>query len=859
MKFNFKKVASVLASAVMITSTVGFAAASNYPAPFTSGAAVVYGTAGQATDMAAAISISNNLNGKVTTSTGTTATASGGDSINLGTSSRKVYFKDSLNVARSSLSSSDMPSVLGDGKVIDLKGTEYSYTQIILPGQTSTAFDKSSGDLTDPALYINTGTTATSPIYNYTLRFNKNINVSDDTNVQGQKVKILGVDYVIGSGSTNSTLFLYGSGETLAMVGGDSKTVTIGAKEHTVDFVGATSTTAGKISVDGVSKTVTKGSSYSFAGDINVYVKDVTYQSYAGGLQSIDLIVGANTLKLVNGETVKKGADVTSIEGTNVVIVPAGTGVISGFTVQIAASSSETDYILAGKSFNDPVFGGLSVQFAGSVPDLADKARANIRVDTDNNQYGYVTFTSAQSGETGEKKLTFIYDNNTASSTVQPLLASGTIDTSLGNFRIHVLEGENALKNDAIVINQGDSGAILKVSSFSNDSTNNICKVIFTDLITGKALSEISLPKASSAYTSSGLNLVGGTGYTVSADGACTSTSSVNITWSAGGVRSVFPRIKLKDGGWLALMTSTTVTNATSLLFPDSQSTLTTSGDAGRASRSVEEGGSKLNQNINWTYTVADTNTTTIFGISNIASGGGGCNFNVTNGPAILYLEPKKNNDTTTGSFICVQSGNTGGTAPEVYQSKPSFGSLNSANSGFITYGSDTYKTAALDNYGALATYESRTNENGVSLINTPASQMYLDILFTSVGTTITPGTSGGTAGSAVSIITDKEVSSYATSNLIIVGGSCVNEAAAKILGSEIPLCGADFTAKTKVSAGGYIIKTVASPYADTGSGKVAMLVAGYEAAETTTAAKAVLDGVDTTVDKETIYPVVTA
>ncbi|MEM3091743.1 MAG: hypothetical protein QXD05_01280, partial [Candidatus Pacearchaeota archaeon] len=47
MKFNFKKVSAVFASMLMLGMTAGFAAAANYPAPFsTSGAsgwAVVYG------------------------------------------------------------------------------------------------------------------------------------------------------------------------------------------------------------------------------------------------------------------------------------------------------------------------------------------------------------------------------------------------------------------------------------------------------------------------------------------------------------------------------------------------------------------------------------------------------------------------------------------------------------------------------------------------------------------------------------------------------------------------------------------------------------------------------------------------
>ena len=67
-------------------------------------------------------------------------------------------------------------------------------------------------------------------------------------------------------------------------------------------------------------------------------------------------------------------------------------------------------------------------------------------------------------------------------------------------------------------------------------------------------------------------------------------------------------------------------------------------------------------------------------------------------------------------------------------------------------------------------------------------------------------------------------------SNLIVIGGSCVNKAAAKMLGSDTPLCGSAFTDKTKVGADQFIVKVMESPYS---SSQIAMLVAGYEAADT--------------------------
>ena len=64
------------------------------------------------------------------------------------------------------------------------------------------------------------------------------------------------------------------------------------------------------------------------------------------------------------------------------------------------------------------------------------------------------------------------------------------------------------------------------------------------------------------------------------------------------------------------------------------------------------------------------------------------------------------------------------------------------------------------------------------------------------------------------------------------------------------------FTEKTGVGAGQYIIKTVASPYAATDSGKIAMLVAGYDAPDTVNAVAKALEGVDSTVDTEQVYPI---
>ncbi len=832
MKFNFRKISAVLASGIMAVSSIGFAAAANYPAPFVSGGvadvAIVYGTGAgvSSLDIIQSGNIQTNLQSYLSGGGSTDSTVSGGDSKVLSSSSRKMYYGDTINAPISSLTYTELGTVLADGTFTDLSGTEYDYTQTVKVGPADVIFGTSGGDISDPALYIDVGTTTTTAqdgVYNYTLSFTKNVNVSDPTNVQGQKLKILDVDYVIGASSTNTTLYLYGSGETITVTGGESATVNIGGTEHTIELVTTSSTTAGTVKVDGTQKTVTEGSNYAFPGEINVYIKDILHPAYAGDIRQAELIIGANTLKLVNGQTVKKGADETAIKGTNAVITAAGNGVISGITVQVAAEKSKVDSIGIGESFSDPVFGGLKLTFSGAVPSLDSESRGQIVVSTNDNDQAYLTLTSARAASAGEQKITYVYDNNTASTAITPLLAHSTSpSTGTGKGIIHVLEGENARESDWIILNQGDAGTILEITDISvNTATSG--SVTFEDAITGDSQT-ITLTNSTGPYTKTGVNMFGGTGYTVNIDGAA--GTAVNVTWSSSGTRTLFPRIKLANGGWVAFLTETTYTNATNVILPDGLTTLATSGSlltyngaGGEAAKGTEANG------INWTFgNVSSSNSTKVSGIANTNSY---CNFSSAKGPAVLYIEPKKWDDASYGNHICVPLTTTG--TLEIAIGDPVF---NGSNSGFVTLNSDTYQKEAVDIYGSHVIKEDRTNQNGVATINYPSSQMYFDVLFAAVGATITPGTT--TAGTQLGevLYKDSETSQYATKNLIIVGGSCINSAAASVLGAG---CGEAFTANTGVGSGQFLIKGVSGSSI---TSKLALVVAGYNVEDTVNAAK---------------------
>jgi hypothetical protein len=127
-------------------------------------------------------------------------------------------------------------------------------------------------------------------------------------------------------------------------------------------------------------------------------------------------------------------------------------------------------------------------------------------------------------------------------------------------------------------------------------------------------------------------------------------------------------------------------------------------------------------------------------------------------------------------------------------------------------------------------------------------TESFADVYLTASGATVSSDGAVTSTGSVKKLgsvaVSDAEAASVSGKNLIVVGGSCVNSVAASLLGGA--LCGADFEAKTGAGAGSFVIETFSQS-----SGKVATLVAGYNAADTTNAAKYLTtQSVDTTAGK---------
>jgi hypothetical protein len=131
--------------------------------------------------------------------------------------------------------------------------------------------------------------------------------------------------------------------------------------------------------------------------------------------------------------------------------------------------------------------------------------------------------------------------------------------------------------------------------------------------------------------------------------------------------------------------------------------------------------------------------------------------------------------------------------------------------------------------YSALATEilrDTDPSQDTVELIY-HGSEVAADAYIAAPDATVSTGS--GSLGEV--LVMDSEVSSVSSKNLVIVGGSCINSAAATVLGGAY--CGAAFTDATGVGPGQFLIKGVSGAYS---SGKIALVVAGYDAADTVAA-----------------------
>jgi len=877
MNINFKKISAVAAGLMTVGMTLGVAAAVNYPAPFVAGGAanvaIVQGTGAGVSqlDGIQAGFTSTDLQRFLSGGTGGTSASTSGEVVSLDTSSTRIWLNTSLNVAKSQLTSSDLPTVLGAYTFEGDVSSKLTSTIKLVAGANAggegsgkVVFAKQPTSSSDPAVGISMGSSQTSnPLYNASITMSAiNFTHADS---EGQDIMLFGQKFTIASDTDTTNLVLLKQSEKVTLDSDNpSSTVTIGEETYTVELVSASDTSATIRVTDSSgtsdSREINEADSKKVNGlQIAVQTADETNLKLTA-----TILVGTDKVTLTNGATITEGESNDPIDGTYAYIV-GGTGAATEIAVTVFRPDPSSDAILPGESFVDPVFGSFKLSFAGLSSPLDSEARNSMEIAPSGDKDMTITATD----DSGNMK-SFDFAHNQSS-----MWFLGDSN----NYSIGVREMANLSMGTSgrkyIVIGNEEYGHLLELTDVYNQTTgdNSITndRVKFRDVFSGETYDTVFTNTESQGSLD-----VEGKRYTVNFTGTG-EDAYVRIKYpttdSAATEYVVYPTIQLAGEALMALYEPLNFnftnfdlepagpgfegTNATAFQFPDGDGYTEVTiaylgGNATVGNWSLTVGSSTDYLNTGLALGAEDTSNKSASAtignlVYNFSSNG-----NVVNNtylyvnnpesagialkePSVILFEGKGDVSTNDYEVIVVnlETAPAGTSSDGVGVDDILFSSPTHWES---TLSSDNDVTQHVDYYGTLASYDANTASKAEAMISYPSNQVYAQVYVGEEASSVTAGTTGTTGSSSPLgevVIMDSEVGSAAGKNLIVIGGSCINSAAAALVGGAY--CGADWTEATGVAAGQFMIKGYADNTLTSG---LALLVAGYNAADTVNAAK---------------------
>lgn len=509
MKFNFRKIAPVLASAVLLGSTIGFAAATDltaYPATFvTKGkadVAIVVGEAAASSDVMAGMGISSDLASIYGTAGSSTSSVSGGESAKIETSAQKIYLGDYLNNTKGSLTDSELPSLLAKSKVEDTDGTSYDVTQKINVPKTAAAFSKYTKDGstgTEPGINLDFSSSAANT-YSYELSFTPAIDTSKMANkvisIAGKEYTFSGNSAELNASDTSTGLVLYGGSTDVTLNTKTNATYKVNGVDVAVSIVGVNpnlgSTTEGAatITVNGESASVAKGKSYTLGGQ-RVYIRDIMVTNTQPAEGAVRVFLGSDKIAFINGTNVKKGA--TTIYGSTATYTYSGIKV-SKLSVSIAPNDLDdrVKYMLSGSEMVDPIF-GYKISLAGITPDLMDSSKDKIDIMATSDNLVQLSFVNKR-----DQSYTVVLQKTSSTNTTSCATTCRN-STTLGGDNYNVIASNNAViaQNDYFIVG---SNEYTYVKELRTVDTNND-KIKIRDRSSGGTESEFTYSGNSGTIT----------------------------------------------------------------------------------------------------------------------------------------------------------------------------------------------------------------------------------------------------------------------------------------------------------------------------------------------------------------------
>jgi hypothetical protein len=875
----------------MVGSTVASAQTLlDYPKPFvtdsTVNALIVVGSTAAPSDVVGAIDLAARLGGAPVTSEqisvpGVPSVVSiSGEGREIGTKTQQIFL--GTNLARSGLrttmTDTDLPTLLKSGTVEDTDANdEYDYDQFIqFSNDFELEYSRVSGEEADPSYKFGefgTSASSTNNFYKTQVVFTDEVNLST---VKNEDIHLFGGKYTFApdtsstcTGASSQVVF-FGASDTRLLREGESVTVTVGGLTKTVQLLVVSDADTVAVSIDGTSKSLDKGQSTTISG-VSIFVDDVFFSSKEAVASSAEIGIGAREITLQDGTQVEVGigGDTDFIDGSLVDLTCSG-GKLTQMDIFVTAEDSSGDFLKEGGMYVDPVFASFKVAFPTVLPAANDASREKISVSPSGDDNIDLIFTHERGDTATIKWARRLGDDNLT-------LADDNSD------EIIVVEGQYVDRDDYVVLDAGDFSRMFEVTGASSLGTAN-GEVRLRDVFSGNTI-EVELGADNSTT-----KVIDGQTYNFNVTGPSSDDLNLLITWGDGASEqggllgtspqadvgthwTVYPKLKSRQDAEIAFMEDVTLNLSQSTAYiiqlptgavgvsvdatagnatltanttDDSESTVITavSGDttlSGPESVALRVGRTATGGAVfNLTYTdLGTTGTLRIRPVADIdASPGTAASAN----PMILIIE-EEDDDGDIGAIAIEGDDDTSDDETEV--GAPSFSNVGEATSSSGTREGDTDITWSVDEWG---TWVSRDTEDQARVeVRYPDEQVSASLFVLDNDATVGTGTAVAgqtvTSQKVVPIKTavaklDSEVTSAdrANKHLILVGGPAVNTLVAELAAAGKTRDTAFYRTK---GAGYYIHDLVKDAFA---TGRVALVVAGFEAAETRTATSLLQD-----------------
>ena len=799
-----------MAASLIITGmSAGFAAAANYPAPFVeagvANVAIVSGsgTGVSALDAVEAGNIQANLNLGVTSTTSTLT----GDVVQLDKSSDHLNLGNAIDGPFGATVDDGDLDLLVDGVYSAEDSDTFDYEQKITLGSFELAHfqDSDYEDLlgvSDRTPIVGMNISDGQVVMNYTLDFTDDIESDvvgtssggDLDDLEGSFLPLLGKSFYVSDWKNGTStelgtgkLILLDTGVKGVVKEGEVQTVTLGTMSYDVaiDFIDADSTA---LSVNGViTSDLSEGQTEKLADGTYVGITDVRRLEVGGEIGTVEFSLGSGKLELEHKTDIKINGDTVQNMKTYLYHSAGSTNVDK---IVIEWKANDDLFITPKSEITLPGFGGIKFTMTEFIRGEGEEMLSVKNSGKDKLQLKVPI-------KDGDATIGLLYENTTAGWIGIGEESTKRLATSPQNDMVFWVKKNGANYHSYFVATYAgtkDAESYLLDFSVSTDGTAK--EVVVTNKVTGLDLA--SDKKVDDTVT------IGDVSFTIKNITENSQNESINISagtgvnfntvYTAGGLKIYLP-YSIGGGDPLVADSDASENGAQHNVYSGGGYTYATAGALNLTGDGSDDTAASAGHNNATWYLFADNEDKD----DTLGAGAG--------------FELRLSSDFGSGNEVEVDQLNLTGAfaATGGVQGKEAEG-----------IGENVYEAYVYNDTAPRALHYTNGDQDYVEIYYPKGeSESYAKVFLTSEGATSVP------EGGAV-LVKDTEVSSVATKNLIIVGGSCINSAAATLVGSAA--CGSAWTDATGVGSGQFVVK--AYPDSTLTSG-LAMLVAGYEAADT--------------------------